>query len=110
MPDLLDTCPSSADLFPNINPVILNREIDNIAVLNLDVLAHIFSIPKFVRAYVNPFVDLGWVGPDRFLASAGAEIMFILNEWPGAPGRISYGVNLLDPREDELSLTVYFFY
>ena len=36
--------------------------------------------------------------------------MFILNEWPGAPGRVSYGVNLLDPREDELSLTVYFFY
>ena len=95
---------------PNINPVIKDKEIDNIAVLNLDVLAHIFSIPKFVRAYVNPFVDLGWVGPDRFLASAGAEIMFILNEWPGAPGRISYGVNLLDPREDELSLTVYFFY
>ena len=95
---------------PNDNTVIHGREIDSIAVLNLDMLVHLFSIPKFVRVYANPYVDLGLVFPDEFLASAGLELMAILDEWPGSPARVSYGRNLLNPEEYELAIDVYFFY
>lgn len=59
---------------------------------------------------VNPFIDMGYVVPDDFLISAEFELMFILDEWPGAPGRVSYGHSLMDPDEDELTIGCYFFY
>ncbi len=95
---------------PNINTTIHEREIDSIAALNLDVMFKLFRIPKIARAYVNPFLDLGVVFPSEFLAGAGAEIMLILDEWPGSPVRLSYGRNLMDSDEYELSITVFFFY
>ena len=92
------------------NPVINDRGIKDIITLNLDTIIKLFRIPKFGNAYVNPFIDMGYVAPDDFILTAGLELMFILDEWPGAPGRVSYGHNLLDPDEDELTIGCYFFY
>ena len=94
----------------DVNPVIHGRSINDIFTLNLDTIIKLFRIPKFGNAYVNPFIDMGYVVPDDFLISAGFELMFILDEWPGAPGRVSYGHSLLDPDEDELTIGCYFFY
>lgn len=94
----------------DVNPVIHGRSINEIFTLNLDTIIKLFRIPKFGNAYVNPFIDMGYVAPDDFILTAGLELMFILDEWPGAPGRVSYGHNLLDPDEDELTIGCYFFY
>ena len=94
----------------DVNPIIHGRSINNIFTLNLDTIIKLFRIQKFGNAYVNPFIDMGYVAPDDFLISAGLELMFILDEWPGAPGRVSYGHNLLDSDEDELTIGCYFFY
>ncbi len=92
------------------NAVIYNQEIHDIAVLNLDTKFHIFSIPKLIRGYLGPFIDLGYVAPDQFLASIGLEMVLILDEWPGSPGRVSIGKSLTDPDEYEITIYAFFFY
>ena len=92
------------------NALIHNQEIHDIAVLNLDTKFHVLTIPKLIRGYLGPFVDLGYVAPDHFLATVGLEMVLILDEWPGSPGRISIGNSLTDPDEYEVTIYAYFFY
>ncbi len=94
----------------NDNVLIKDREINSIGAINLDAQFHLFSIPKFVNVYAGPFVELGYISTGDFIACAGAEMLVILEEWPGAPGRITYARNLLDPNEFEFSAFAYFFY
>ncbi len=92
------------------NALIHNQEIHDIAVLNLDTKFHVLTIPKLIRGYLGPFIDLGYVAPDHFLATVGLEMVLILDEWPGSPGRISIGKSLTDPDEYEVTVYAYFFY
>ena len=92
------------------NVMIQDQPIEDIAALNLDAHVFLLRIPKFVNIYVGSFVDVGFVGPDGFMACSGIEMIFILDEWPGSPGRLTYARNLTNPTEFEFSAYGHFFY
>ncbi len=94
----------------NDNTLFQGQAIDSVVVLNLDAQFHLFRIPNIINVYIGPHVELGYVSPESFIACAGAEMLLILDEWPGAPGRITYSRNLTNPTEYEFSAFAYFFY
>lgn len=94
----------------NDNVQIEGQEINSIGTINLDAQFKLFRIPKFLDAYIGPFVELGYMSTGNFIACVGAEMLLVLDEWPGAPGRLTIARNLLDPNEIEFSAFAYFFY
>ena len=94
----------------NDNVQIEGQEINSIGTINLDAQFKLFRIPKFLNAYIGPFVELGYMSTGNFIACVGAEMLLVLDEWPGAPGRLTIARNLLDPNEIEFSAFAYFFY
>ncbi len=94
----------------NDNVQINGQEMDSIGAINLDAQFKLFRIPNFVNVYMGPFVELGYMSTGNFIACIGAEMLVILDEWPGAPGRLTIAQNLLDPNEIEFSAFAYFFY
>ncbi len=111
-PDIKQTEPFTTHIrgVRNDNALIQDQEIDSIAALNLDAQFKLFSITNLIDVYIGPFVDLGYISSGNFLACAGVEMLLVLDEWPGSPGRLTFARNLLDPKEFELSAFAYFFY
>ncbi len=94
----------------NDNPSLATEGIESVGALNLDAMVKLLEIPILGRAYAGAFLEMGYTSLNQFLLSAGFELIFVLSELPGSPGRLSIGRNLLDPSEFEFTASAFFFY
>lgn len=96
----------------NDNAVFRQARFNSALALNGSIMLKAISVEKVGKIYINPFFDMGMIATasGEFLASAGLEVLVILDQWPGLPYRIALGRNIINPNEWELIIDASFYF